>query len=94
MEEKKVLERLQSQCARAEYCTSDLYRKALKARVRRLIEREGITEEYALARIAAQHPDAWFRESCALTLVNDGGRAEFAEKCRQCFLALMKEREA
>lgn len=31
MEEKKVLERLQSQCARAEYCTSDLYRKALKA---------------------------------------------------------------
>ena len=29
--EKKVLERLQRQCARAEYCTSDVYRKALKA---------------------------------------------------------------
>lgn len=31
MEEKKVLERLQRQCARAEYCTSDVRRKAVKA---------------------------------------------------------------
>ena len=31
MEEKKVLERLQRQCARMEYCVSDIRRKALKA---------------------------------------------------------------
>lgn len=31
MDEKKVLERLQRQCVRMESCTSDLYRKALKA---------------------------------------------------------------
>ena len=31
MEEKKVLERLQRQCARMEYCESDIRRKALKA---------------------------------------------------------------
>ena len=31
MEEKKVLERLQRQCAKAEYCSSDVRRKALKA---------------------------------------------------------------
>lgn len=31
MEEKKVLERLQRQCARMESCTSDVRRKALKA---------------------------------------------------------------
>ena len=31
MEEKKVLERLQRQCARMEYCASDIRRKALKA---------------------------------------------------------------
>ena len=31
MEEQKVLERLQRQCARMEYCTSDIRRKALKA---------------------------------------------------------------
>ena len=30
-EEKKVLERLQRQCARAESCTADVRRKALKA---------------------------------------------------------------
>ena len=31
MEEKKVLERLQRQCARAEYCSLDVRRKALRA---------------------------------------------------------------
>jgi len=31
MEEQKVLERLQRQCVRAECCSSDVYRKALKA---------------------------------------------------------------
>ena len=31
MEEKKVLERMQRQCARMEYCTGDIRRKALKA---------------------------------------------------------------
>ena len=31
MEEQKVLERLQRQCARMEYCVSDIRRKALKA---------------------------------------------------------------
>ena len=31
MEEKKVLERLQRQCAKAEYCSQDVRRKALKA---------------------------------------------------------------
>jgi regulatory protein len=44
MEEKKVLERLQRQCARMEYCSSDIYRKALKAM-------EG--DEEAAARIVA-----------------------------------------
>ena len=31
MEEKRILERLQRQCARMEYCSSDIYRKSLKA---------------------------------------------------------------
>ena len=31
MEEKKVLERLERQCARAEYCSADIRRKALRA---------------------------------------------------------------
>ena len=41
-------------------------------RVRRIMERDGLTEEQALLRIRAQHPDSWFRERCDAVLVNDG----------------------
>ena len=54
-----------------------------EARVERLMAREGISREYALLRIAAQKPDAWFREHCDHVLVNDGTRAEFETKCEQ-----------
>ena len=60
-------------------------------RVRRLMAREGITEEYARARIRAQKSEDWFRQHCTVTLVNDAGREEFAEKCRRCFQALPGE---
>ena len=60
-------------------------------RVKRLMAREGITEEYARLRIGAQKPDAWFREHCSLVLENLGSREEFLEVCRQRFEALRKE---
>ena len=60
-------------------------------RVKRLVAREGISEEYARLRIAAQKPDAWFREHCAVTLENRGTREEFLEACKQRFEALRKE---
>ncbi len=41
-------------------------------RLQRLMRRDGIPEEYARSRIAAQHSDAWFRQRCDFTLVNDG----------------------
>lgn len=50
-------------------------------RVRRLMERDGISEEYARSRIGAQHSDAWFREKCGHVLLNDGTRAQFYNKC-------------
>ena len=50
-------------------------------RVRRLILRDGISEEYARSRIAAQHDDAWFREKCNYVLENDGELDAFATKC-------------
>ena len=62
-----------------------------ETRVRRLMAREGITEEYARARIRAQKSEDWFRQHCTVTLVNDAGREEFAEKCRRCFQALPGE---
>ncbi len=50
-------------------------------RVRRLMARDGISEEYARSRISAQHSDTWFREKCAHTLCNDGELDAFATKC-------------
>ena len=50
-------------------------------RVRRLMDRDGITEEYARSRIRAQHSDDWFRERCTETLENNGTLDAFATKC-------------
>ena len=43
--------------------------------------RDGISEEYAKSRIAAQHSDDWFREKCDHILSNDGNIDAFATKC-------------
>ena len=50
-------------------------------RIRRLMERDGISEEYARNRIAAQHSDDWFRSKCDHVLENDGKLDAFATKC-------------
>ena len=50
-------------------------------RVRRLMARDGISEEYARSRIAAQHEEGWFQERCDHCLRNDGTREEFRDKC-------------
>ncbi len=65
----------------------------LEDRVRRLMAREGISEEYARLRIGAQKPDSWFREHCTLTLENRGSREAFLEVCKRRFEALRKEDE-
>ena len=56
-----------------------------EVRVRRLMARDGITEEYARSRIAAQKPAAWFAQRADLVLENNGSEAEFAERCRRAF---------
>ena len=64
-----------------------------EARIRRLMQRDGISEEYALARIRAQHSESWFREQCDYVLVNDEKIDAFATKCLaflRC-LGIMKE---
>jgi dephospho-CoA kinase len=57
-------------------------------RLRRLMARDGITEEYARSRIQAQPPEAYFRERCAHVLENTGDEAEFQRKCLAFFLRL------
>ena len=52
-----------------------------EVRVQRLMLRDNISEEYARSRIAAQHPESWFRERCDRILENNGTEMQFREKC-------------
>lgn len=61
----------------------------VEARVQRLMQRDGISEEYARRRISAQHSDSWFLEKCDHLLVNDGTIDAFAAKC-VAFLAQLR----
>ena len=50
-------------------------------RVQRLMARDGIPEEYARKRIAAQRSNAEFSAMCSHTLENDGDICAFRAKC-------------
>ena len=50
-------------------------------RVRRLMLRDGISEEYARKRIAAQHDAQWFRQHCDRVLENANTLQDFQQKC-------------
>ena len=65
----------------------------LEDRVKRIMARDGISEEYARNRIAAQHCNDWFREKCTYTLENNGSFDAFATKCLAFLstLDIMKE---
>ena len=70
----------------AERCSISLGVLAPKEmRIRRIMARDGITEEYARLRVEAQHGDEFFRENCSHVIVNDGTAAEFEAKCRTFF---------
>ena len=50
-------------------------------RVQRLIARDGISEDYARNRIAAQKTEEWFRTRCDAVLENAGDFQSYASKC-------------
>lgn len=56
-----------------------------EARSRRIQAREGIGEDYARARIAAQKPAAWFERRCGHILRNDGAREALEQQARALF---------
>ncbi|MBR2310406.1 MAG: dephospho-CoA kinase [Oscillospiraceae bacterium] len=58
-----------------------------ESRIRRLMARDNISEDYARARIAAQRPQEEFEDLADFTLVNDSTREVFREKC----LAFLRE---
>ena len=57
-----------------------------EVRVRRIMARDGISEEYARARIAAQRPDGYFRARCDYTFGNDLPTAAQAAAAAESFL--------
>lgn len=52
----------------------------LEARVARLMARDGISEDYARSRIAAQHDEDWFRRRCDYILENNASPTDFLKK--------------
>lgn len=50
-------------------------------RIKRIMARDGISEEYARSRVAAQHPDEWFTSRCDDVLENNGTPSDFRRKC-------------
>jgi len=52
-----------------------------EARIRRLMQRDNISEDYARKRIAAQHSEEWFRQRCTHTLENKDTQVHFYHKC-------------
>ncbi|MBP3210147.1 MAG: threonylcarbamoyl-AMP synthase [Oscillospiraceae bacterium] len=56
-------------------------------RMKRIMARDGLTEEQALERIRAQKNDAYYRENCTYTVLNDGTFEQLSEKINQ----IMKE---
>lgn len=51
-----------------------------EVRVQRLVQRDGISPEYARSRIAAQPSARWFAERCDAVLENNGTAEEFRKK--------------
>ncbi len=62
-------------------------------RIQRLMQRDGISEDYARQRIEAQHDEEWFRQRCDYVLENDGSIDAFATKCLAFLhtMGIMKE---
>ena len=50
-------------------------------RIRRIMARDGISEEYARNRISAQHDDCWYTEKCTYILENSSTPEDFQSKC-------------
>ena len=63
-------------------------------RARRIMARDGITEDYARLRISAQQPDVFYRERCSHILENNCATpAQFREQARIFFRSMLREIE-
>ena len=78
----------------AELCDATVAVTApLEDRIRRLMLRDTLSRQEALARIGAQKPESYFCEHCTYTLENTGTKDDFLKKCLAFFynLFIIKE---
>jgi len=59
-------------------------------RIARIMQRDGISEEYAKKRIDSQHSAEWFAEHCDYVLKNYDSESDFAETCNSFICELLK----
>ena len=63
-------------------------------RVRRIMARDGISEDYARLRVSAQQPDVFYRERCSHILENNCATpAQFRDQARIFFRSMLREIE-
>lgn len=63
-----------------------------ESRITRLMARDGISRDYAEARLNAQHPNAYFQKKCDFTLENTGSQEAFRQEAKALFQALLTPR--
>ena len=63
-----------------------------EVRVKRLMAREGISEDYARARVGAQKPDRFYEAHCNYVLRNGGDRLECRRQAQELFETLLLRR--
>ena len=59
-------------------------------RMRRIMARDGISEDYARARIESQQPDEFYKQNCDKILENAGTPEAFAAQCKQYFTEVLQ----
>lgn len=62
-----------------------------ETRIQRIMAREGIGRDYALARVRAQKPAEWFISRCRHTLVNNSTEEAFRQQAADLFRRLLNE---
>lgn len=74
----------------AYFCATVGITAPVETRCERIMAREGISREYAMLRIGAQKPDAFFEQNCTVCIRNDGTKAQFADKCKKIFTDILE----
>ena len=59
-------------------------------RLKRIVERDGLSREAALLRLSAQNGDAYYGEKADLVLYNDGTKEEFLQKADELIEMLIR----